>query len=88
MEIMSFLIVAVLVVLFLMVIRSPTKYMQLLGAIFVRFVIGGFLIFAVNIIGTQFNFHLPLNLYTAGITGLLGIPGVVALSVINIMFIK
>lgn len=37
-------------------------------------ILGGILIFIVNIIGTMFNFHIGLNIGTAIVTGILGIP--------------
>lgn len=37
-------------------------------------ILGGILIFIVNLIGTMFNFHIGLNIGTAIITGILGIP--------------
>ena len=37
-------------------------------------VLGGILIFIVNAIGTLLNFHVGLNIGTALITGVLGIP--------------
>lgn len=37
-------------------------------------ILGGILIFIVNTIGNIFNFHIGLNIGTAVITGILGIP--------------
>ena len=37
-------------------------------------VIGGILIFIINIIGNIFNFHIGLNIGTAIVVGILGIP--------------
>ncbi len=37
-------------------------------------ILGGILIFIVNVIGVVFNFHIGLNIGTALITGILGIP--------------
>ncbi len=42
-------------------------------------VIGGILIFIVNSIGGFWGFHIGLNIGTAIITGILGIPGVILL---------
>ena len=42
-------------------------------------VIGGILIFIVNSIGSFWGFHIGLNIGTAIITGILGIPGVILL---------
>lgn len=37
-------------------------------------ILGGILIFIINIVGAMFNFHIGLNVGTAIITGILGIP--------------
>ena len=36
--------------------------------------LGGLLIFIVNLVGSLFNFHIGLNIVTSIITGILGIP--------------
>lgn len=36
--------------------------------------IGGILIFIINLIGNMFNFHIGLNIGTAIIVGILGVP--------------
>lgn len=42
-------------------------------------ILGGILIFIVNLVGSLFEFHVGLNIVTAIVTGILGIPGVVLL---------
>ena len=42
-------------------------------------ILGGVLIFVINTIGGIWGFHIGLNIGTAIITGILGIPGVVLL---------
>ena len=37
-------------------------------------VLGGILIFVINLVGGMFNFHIGLNIGTAIIVGILGIP--------------
>lgn len=37
-------------------------------------ILGGILIFIINIVGAMFNFHIGLNVGTAIIIGILGIP--------------
>lgn len=46
-------------------------------------ILGGILIFIINLIGSIFNFHIGLNVGTAVIVGILGIPGAILL-----MFLK
>lgn len=48
-------------------------------------VLGGLLIYIVNIVGASFNFHIGLNFGTAIFTGLLGVPGVVVLVLVKLL---
>lgn len=47
-------------------------------------ILGAILIFIVNLIGGFYNFHIGLNIGTALITGILGIPGVILLIILKI----
>ena len=46
--------------------------------------LGGFIIYIVNVIGASFGFHIGLNVGTALFTGLLGVPGVVFLVILKL----
>lgn len=48
-------------------------------------VIGGFVVFFINIIGILFEFHLGLNVYTSVIGGLLGIPGIICMVLLKLI---
>lgn len=48
-------------------------------------ILGGFLIFLINVIGTNFNFHIGLNLITSIFVGLLGLPGAGLLIILQII---
>jgi len=50
-------------------------------------VIGGILIFLSNLIGAMFNFHIGLNIGTAVIVGILGIPRSNTFSYFKIIFV-
>ena len=47
-------------------------------------IIGGILIYVINIIGSGFNFHIGLNWLTILCSGFLGIPGVILLIILKI----
>lgn len=47
-------------------------------------VLGGILIFFINILGAGVGFHIGLNYFTSVIIGILGLPGVVFLIVAKI----
>lgn len=48
-------------------------------------ILGGILIYIVNIVGASFGFHIGLNVGTALFTGLLGVPGVVFLVILKLI---
>lgn len=48
-------------------------------------VMGGIVIFLINIIGANFGFHIGLNLVTSILIGILGIPGVVCLIIVKLL---
>ena len=48
-------------------------------------VLGGILIYIINLVGMNFGFHIGLNLLTAIIVGLLGVPGAALLVVLKII---
>jgi len=51
-------------------------------------ILGGVLIWIVNLGGAYFNFHLALNPFNALIAGFLGIPGVVLLIILHYLTLK
>lgn len=50
-----------------------------------RFILGGFLLYAYNLIAVTFNITVPINLFTISTVGLLDFPGLLALVVIKIV---
>lgn len=47
--------------------------------------LGGVVIFIINVIGSNFGFHIGLNFFTSILIGLLGLPGVVCLIVVKLL---
>lgn len=47
-------------------------------------VLGGIIIFIINIIGAFFGFHIGLNFITSIFVGLLGIPGAIVIIIIKL----
>lgn len=47
-------------------------------------ILGGILIFVINLIGGIFAFHIGLNILTAILVGLLGIPGAILLVILKL----
>ena len=48
-------------------------------------ILGGGLIYVINIIGSSFGFHIGLNLVTSITVGILVIPGAIALILIKLL---
>ena len=48
-------------------------------------IIGGILIYVINLIGSTFGFHIGLNFFTSILVGLLGLPGAVCLIVVKLL---
>lgn len=48
-------------------------------------VLGGVVIFFINLIGSYFGFHIGLNVFTSILVGLLGIPGAIVLVVVKLL---
>ena len=48
-------------------------------------VIGGVVIFLINLVGANFGFHIGLNFFTSVLVGLLGLPGAVVLVIIKLL---
>ena len=50
----------------------------------VNSLLGGLVIYVINLIGANFGFHIGLNIVTSMIVGLLGLPGTVVLILIRL----
>ena len=58
--------------------------LKALFKLIINSVLGGLLIFIINLIGAVWNFHIGLNIVTAILVGLLGIPGAVLLIILKL----
>ena len=78
-----------------LVIFGCTVVLWIIGKIFsvplkalfkliINSVLGGLLIFIINLIGAVWNFHIGLNIVTAILVGILGIPGAVLLVILKL----
>ena len=48
-------------------------------------VLGGFLIYIINLIGGAWGLHIGLNIYTSILVGVLGVPGAIFLIILKII---
>jgi inhibitor of the pro-sigma K processing machinery len=70
-------------VFFLMVLCFSLHPLKWAGRLIIRTLVGVFLLFLLNTVGASFSFHIPINLITAAVSGLLGMPGIAALILIK-----
>lgn len=59
---------------------------KLIGRLLLNGVVGGLILFAINIAGSLFGFGLAINAFTALVAGTLGVPGVVLLILLRLIF--
>jgi len=72
------------VIVLLLIFGTPIKPFQLIGQGIIKILIGALLLFFLNAFGSNFGIHVPINFITATISGFLGIPGVAALTAIQL----
>jgi inhibitor of the pro-sigma K processing machinery len=70
-------------ILLLLFIGTPIKPIRFVGQGVIKILIGALLLFFLNAIGNQYGLHVPINIATAAVSGLLGIPGLFALVAIQ-----
>lgn len=51
----------------------------------VNSILGGAIIYIINLIGNSLNFHIGLNFFTSILIGILGIPGAVVLVILKLL---
>ncbi|WP_078593279.1 pro-sigmaK processing inhibitor BofA family protein [Evansella clarkii] len=71
----------------LLILGAPMKPMYFLGQGAIRLLIGALLLFFLNTFGVMFDYSLPINMFTAIVTGFLGIPGLAVLIFADILLI-
>lgn len=70
-------------ILFLLIMGTSLKPIRFLGQGVIKVIIGAVFLFFLNMLGNQVGIHVPINLVTSAVAGLLGIPGVAALAAIG-----
>lgn len=80
-------IIVYLACLVVIIIIGKIFYMPLKHIIklLINSVLGGLLIYIVNVVGASFDFHIGLNIGTALFAGILGVPGVIVLILITVL---
>ncbi|MBU9710639.1 pro-sigmaK processing inhibitor BofA family protein [Evansella tamaricis] len=71
----------------LLILGAPMKPLRWIGQGAIRLLIGALLLFFLNTFGTLVDYGLPINAFTAAVSGFLGIPGIVALVFMDMLII-
>lgn len=79
--------IAVGIVMLVLLFGTAIKPFRFMGRLVVKLLIGGLLLFFLNIFGTSFGLHVPINAMTTVVTGILGLPGLAALVIIKLFMI-
>lgn len=80
MEYFSFLIAMIVLYVMLRLIALP---MRLIIKLLINALIGGVILFLINLVGEQFGFTLEINWITSLIVGFFGIPGVIVIVILH-----
>jgi inhibitor of the pro-sigma K processing machinery len=70
-------------ILIMFFIGAPIKPLRFVGQGIIKILIGALFLFFLNEFGTSLGIYVPINLVTASVSGILGIPGVLALVAIE-----
>jgi inhibitor of the pro-sigma K processing machinery len=73
-------IVIGIMLLLMFMAGSAVRPGHLLGKGIVHVMLGVFLLFAINVLGSSVDLYVPFNFVTIGIASLLGLPGVIGLA--------
>ncbi|ALC83235.1 MULTISPECIES: pro-sigmaK processing inhibitor BofA family protein [Bacillus] len=81
----AFLIIGSIIGLIVLLLSSKGSFQPLkfIGVISIKLAVGALLLFCVNMLGSSIGIHVPINFVTTGISGLLGIPGIAALVIVE-----
>lgn len=74
------------ILLLYIIAKSFQLPIKILGKIVINCILGGMILIIINYFGHFINFYLPLNFFTALITGFLGIPGIILVFMLTILF--
>ncbi len=72
--------IIVLLIVVARILRDPISFF---GVLLRNLVLGMIGLAAIDYLGKGIGVHVPLNFQTAGVAGLLGLPGVAALAVVQ-----
>ncbi|MGP4038944.1 pro-sigmaK processing inhibitor BofA family protein [Gracilibacillus sp. D59] len=86
---MNWWIIGGIVVLIVILLTRgiPVNLIKGSGQVVMKVTLGILFLFFFNLFGASFGLHIPINVFTAVIVGVLGIPGIACLTAINVFVI-
>lgn len=88
MDTMTMMIVGFFCFIFVyLIVRLPQKVSRVLGTSVVRLTVGLLLLFLFNVFGGYIGLHVPINLFTLGVTTVLGLFGMMSLVAIHLFIL-
>ncbi|WP_455661211.1 pro-sigmaK processing inhibitor BofA family protein [Pradoshia sp.] len=78
-----FIAVAIGLILLLLIAGVPRNPLKQTGKLITKLVIGAVALFLINAAGGSYGIHIPINIPTTLISGILGVPGIAALVVVQ-----
>jgi len=78
----------VVLIVLLLFIGAPVKPTRVFGHSIVKLGIGVLFLFFFNVFGATFGLHIPINLFTVIVSGILGLFGVASLAAIQVFLIS
>lgn len=72
---------------FLLVKGVPIELVKVSGRLVMKVTVGVLFLFFFNVFGASFGLHIPINIFTASIVGLLGVPGMACLTAIDVFLL-
>ena len=85
MDINTIGIIGICIIIFLIFGKIFIWPLKKILKLIVNSILGGVLIYIINVIGMNFGFHIGLNLVTSLLVGFLGVPGAALLVILKII---
>ena len=76
------------IIFILLLVGAPMRPVKWIGFAVTRFCIGALLLFLLNAIGNSYDIHIPINTFTALISGVAGLPGIASLVAIEFFILN
>ncbi|MFC3041006.1 pro-sigmaK processing inhibitor BofA family protein [Virgibacillus xinjiangensis] len=74
-------------IVLLLVVGAPAKPMRFIGQATVKLGIGILFLFFFNVFGGAIGLHIPINVFTVAVSGILGVFGLASLAAMQIFLI-